>query len=172
MDQYRNCEQGESFIFRFVVSISDPAPPFETTYGCSSHKSETDCDRLELLCKDGHRIQIVDAKYANQRSHITNISSENRETHTSNNVRESASPADSTLNNYGDSDTSKNCNGNILHVNDCEMSNLRKHRMPYNSTQRYELFKKCSRKTRCQPPAVGSNITHSISYLCIPGESI
>ena len=150
-------------IFRFWVSIADPAPPFEIT-GCSSPKSETVCDRLELLCKDGHHVQIVDAKYANQRSHITNISSENRETHTSNNVRESAGPADSTFNN---SDTSQNCNCNILHVNDCEISNLRT--VPYNSAQRYELFKRCSWKTRCQPPAVGSNLAHSIAYRCIPG---
>ena len=153
-------------ILRFWVSVTDPAPPFETT-GCSSSKSEKVCYRLELLCTDGRRIQIVDAKYANQWLYITNISNENRESHTSNNVRDSASPVESKLNNYDDSDASQNCNDNILHVNDCEMSNLRT--VPYNSTQRYELFKKCSWKTRCQPPAVGSNLAHSIAYRCIPG---
>ena len=133
------------YLFFSEVLVEDPTM---NTPGCSYSRSTANCDVFQLQCNDFQRIQILDSKYGKMEQSPSTASSE----------------ASRSVPNTDQRSQPTQCRSDILRP--CTWSGSY---TPYNSTQRYDLYKKCSWKSTCQPPSVGKDIAHSISYRCVPG---
>ena len=137
------------------VSVEDLPMPTIHTSGCSYSLSTkySYCNRFQLQCNGSRRIQILSSEYGKILSPsegsipTTSSDARGRATNTAHQLPQAIQCPSGTL---------RPCNRSSSVT-------------LYNSAQRYDLFKRCSWKSTCQPPPVGTNITHSISYKCVPG---